>query len=373
MSAPIGSRRAELDPDDGPRILLLVAAAAGLVLVLAVVGYLLLRDDGTDPADAGPTAGQPSVVAPGGTVSSSAPADATEEPDPLDDPMSPASIDLRYESLAASVTTGTDRCRTAKARRGQDERVRCDVPSGTLELVTYTRATDLLARRAEAVTDRPGGVLDASRTRVMMAFQDPAAPTRASAKGPKGKGGSKGAQTKGAGRGRTYLYWDDQRARQSAVYLADAGTDLSVLSTAYDATGPVRPYPTSLTDKQLVAFTRRWVKPDDCLRTVTVNPGAAQESYCDVKGPVEVFVGRFRTKADLEAYRTLVVASAIADKRTLRDWNRAKGGAPVGALYEYTTGDGTVARYWDDSSCLCYAEAFLAQGSYDRLARWWDR
>jgi hypothetical protein len=321
------------------------------------------------------------VSAPGATGASSAAGDDTgdagelDAPDPLDDPMSPESIDQRYRLLAASVTTGTDDCRSAKARDGQRERLRCETAAGTLELVTWTRRGDLVARRAAVVTDQPGGILDASRSRTMMAFEG-----SDSLKGaPRAKGGKARSTAKGAadddlrGSGRTYLYWDVERTRQSGTFVADTGTGLATLAAAYDATDPVRPYPTGLTDRRLIGFAGRWVGSGECLRTVTVNAGALEESYCDVEGPVEVFVGRFRTADDLKAYRTLVVASAIADKRGLRDWRKRPGQDPVGALYEYTTDDGTVARYWDDTACLCYAEAFLARGSYQRLARWWER
>ena len=79
--------------------------------------------------------------------------------------------------------------------------------------------------------------------------------------------------------------------------------------------------------------------------------------------------------------RVLALAAAAAsllfghsaDDRPLRDWTRDGAGSPAGALYEYTTDEGTVARYWDDSSCACYVEAFLPDGSYRKLARWWEK
>lgn len=324
-------------------MLLPVAGAATVVVLLVLVAtVLLVRGDDTEP-----TSGE----APG-TVGSSAAAtasstdpdrpDESDEPDPLDDPMSPESIDLRYEALAGSVTTGTERCRSARERDGQEERLVCETADATLELVTWAGPRALGARRADAVTDQPGGVLDARDAGVLMGFQAAADAKKAA----------------------TYLYVDDERARQSAVYLAGTGADLDALRTAYDATAPTRPYPVGPT-KRLDRFTKRWVQRGDCLRIETVNAGSTEESFC-VDGRVEVFVGRFATEEQLAAYRKVVVASAIADDRDLRDW---KGGA----LYEYTTDDGTVARYWDDPSCACYAEAFLADGTYDRLARWWDR
>ncbi len=347
MSAPHGSRRADGPDGRGPHLLLVVGLFVLALVLLGGSGFLLLRgDDGADPATAARSTGTSDVQ--GSDSSGFEDDEPTDEPDPLDDPLSPESIDQRYSRLADSVTAGSERCRSVKARQGQRERLKCDAPVGTLELVTYRRALDLDERRARAVTYEPGGILDATRRGTLMAREVEA-------------GGRRGADDPG-----TFLYWDDSQARQSAAYLAPAGTDLAPLVASYDGTGPVRPYPAGPTDRRLVAFVERWVQPGDCVRIGTVNAGSTEESYCDVDGPVETFVGRFRTAGELEAYRGLVVASAIADEREIREWKR-------GALYEYTTDDGTVVRYWDDPSCACYAEAFLADGSYQALARWWDR
>lgn len=356
MTATSGARRAHPGPTRRPRptrtVLALVLA---LVLVVAVGGGLLLLGGDDEP-----------TIADGPRPSADGTASEETGPDPLDDPLSPESIDLRYGGLAEAVTTGTDSCRSVKARRGQSERLLCDASVGRLELVSYATVAALADRRGRAVTYEPGGVLDAGPTGTLMAFE--------ASEGTKGAKGGKGAKgVKGTAAASTYLYWDDDQARQSATYSSDAGTEIEPLVEAYDATGPVRPYPTGPSSRKLVRFARRWVEPDACLRTETVNEGALEESYCDVDGPVEVFLGRFGSLAQLKAYRTIVVASAVADDRDVRDWSRPSGGDPVGALYEYTTDAGTVSRYWDDPSCLCYAEASWKKGSYAQLARWWDR
>lgn len=337
-------------PRRGP----LVAGVLSLVLVLVVAGaaFLLLRDDTGTTEDPGPAVAAPS--------SSSTVAPEPERPDPLDDPMSTESIDLRYEALGGSVTTGSDGCRDAKARQGQQERLVCDLGAATLELVTYTTFAGLTARRDRADTDEPGTVQEPSTDGRLLGFESQAPEQPQEPAKPK-----KGKPAQGTAEVQTFLYTDDKSALQSGWLTAEAGTDLSVLVRAYTATDPTRPYPTGPTNKKIVSFVKRWAKADQCLRIPSVNPGALEENYCDVKGPVQMFVGRFGSMDDLETYRTIIVASAEADDRDVREWDR-------GTLYEYQTDDDTVVRYWDDPSCLCYAEAFLAQGTYDQLATWWD-
>ena len=326
-----------------------VVAVALLVAVASVGGYLLLRGEDEALTPAATSAGATGTgTGTGASGTPSASATTTPEPDPLDDPSSPESIDQRYGALAESVTTGTRTCRDREPREGQRERIVCRTGFGVLELVTHRRTAGLVERRDAAVTYAPGGILDVGPGGTTMAF----APSE------------KGAAA--------YLYWDDEADRRSATYTAERGKGVVRLAQAYDATGPARPFPTGPSSPDLVRFAARWVGRDACLRTETVNQDALEESYCDVPGPVEVFIGRFRTTEALEAYRGVVVASAIADDRDVREWTPRGAGEPAGALYEYTTDSGTVARYWDDASCACFAEAFLDDGSYQRLARWWE-
>lgn len=351
MSSASGSRRAAGEARRTPPLVVLAAVLAMVVLVGAG-GFFLLRGGG-DADSAGPRSSGATTTddtGTGATTTPSAPPTPTEPPDPLDDPLSPQSLDKRYRGLAKAVTTGFEGCRRAKAREGQRERVMCEARVGTLELVTYRKQRHVDARRDKAITYAAGGVLDVREAGVLMAHEEENDRDVAAS---------------------AFLYWDDTSARQSATYFAGRGTDLDGLVALFTATTPKRTYPAGLGSPQLVDFIDQWLDPTICTRIETVNDGALEESYCDVRGPIEVYVGRFRDEATLVSYRQMVLASAIADGREVRDWNQAEGDPPVGALYEFTTDSGAAVRYWDEPGCVCYAEAYLRDGTYEQVQEWW--
>ncbi len=345
MTPVVGARRSTPDRSVLPRRLLAAVLAVVLLVGVVVVGVLLLGSDDAPDDTSGPLPGTADSV-----PSSEATESEDVELDPLDDPFSVESLDLRYAALGRSVTAGFVECRRAKAREGQKERAVCVAGPGTLELVTYRGRRALETRREKAITYQAGGVLDVRKNGVLMGHQSE---------------NRRGAPVD------AFLYRDDTPSLTSATYFAERGTDLDSLAALLAETDPVRPYPTGPSAPPLVDFAEQWVDLSTCMRIETVNDGALEESYCDVKGPFEVYVGRFRSDRELSAYRRLVLASAIDDERDVRDWNQREGDAPVGALYEYTTDSGAVVRYWDKPGCACYAEAFLPGGTYERLQRWW--
>ncbi len=330
-------------PRRGRRWPVLVAVAAVLALVAGLL-LLVVRDD-----DGEPSAGR----------SGSAQIRESDDPDEPGEPVDPdgtdaAAVDVRYAGLADRITSGADSCEADDAggdRAGRSERLACEVTDvGTLELVTYRSEATLEARRQRELTDAAGGVRLEARRGTVMAFEKEDAGGRATA---------------------ATLYWDADSSRQSATYTADPGVDLDELVTAFRATAPSLAYPEGPTSPALIDFAGRRVPVETCTRIETAVAHELEESFCDVDGPVEVYLGRFATADDLRAYRELTLANAKQDDRGLRTWRRAEGGPPAGDAYEYLTDDGVAVRYWDRADCRCYAEAYLSGGSFESLQEWW--
>ena len=316
-----------------------VAVVAVLAIVGGIGGYVVATSGDDEPAVQG---GSKSP-----STSSSTPTTETIDPETGTDF---ASVNNRYAGLADLVTTGVDGCEADTVRSGETERLSCTFAAGTLELVTYGSGPELGAGRAREVTLEPGGVFEDGRSGTVMGFEeedDNDVPTSA------------------------YLYWDDDDARQSAKYVATPGTDLDDLVTLFRSTGPSLDYPTGPSSQELIDFAEPWFLVGKCVRIETLVANELEESYCDVNGPIEVYLGQFDSKKALNTYRKLALANAKADDRELRTWNQVEGDPPIGALYEYTTDSGSAVRYWDQPSCLCYAEAYLSDGSYERLKNWW--
>ncbi|WP_137292454.1 hypothetical protein [Nocardioides dongxiaopingii] len=318
-----------------------VVAAAVLVLALVagVVAAVVLGGD-EEPA---PTGG-------GVTTPSASPSETeTETIDP--DGTDPAAVNARYSGLAEAVVPDDVTCTTAGRARARGEKLTCELPTGTLELVTYPSAAALEAAREERVEHDIGTVYEATTSGTLMAFEredDAGAPVRAA------------------------VYWDDAVAQQSATLTGPRGTDLDDLVAEVRARVPSVAYPTGPSAPGLVDFLGGWLDVEKCLRIETAVDLELEESFCDPTGPVEVFVGRFESEEALEAYRALTLAVAKDSERPLRTWE-ARRGKDDGALYEYTTAAGRPVRYWDLPGCACYAEATLTRGDADKLATWWRR
>ncbi|WP_134765238.1 hypothetical protein [Nocardioides sp. 1609] len=316
-----------------------VVAAAVLVLALivGVVAAVVLGGD-EEPAPAG-----------GGAATSSPRPSETETIDP--DGTDAVAVNARYSGLAEAVVPDDVTCRAAGPARPRSEKLTCELPTGTLELVTYASAAKLEAAREEQVDHGVGTVHEVTTFGTLAAFEredDTGAPVKAA------------------------VYWDDDVAQQSARLTGPRGTDLDDLVAAVRATVPSIAYPTGPSDPGLVDFLGGWLDVESCHRIETAVDLELEESFCDPAGPIEVFVGRFESEKALEAYRDLTLAVAKDSERPLRTWE-AKRGKDDGALYEYTTAARLPVRYWDLPGCFCYAEATLTKGDADKLATWWRR
>ncbi|WP_232679798.1 hypothetical protein [Nocardioides sp. R-C-SC26] len=328
---------------------LVVAALA--VIGIGVGAALTLGGDDTPKASGG------SQSSGGATGSSDDDADAdgqTDGSDEVDGGLDFASINSRYEALAGEITTLSETCSPLSAPAGQSEVVECAWADGTMTLTTYESTTGLEAARRQYATYVPGTVVEEAPTGVLRAFEesDDDAVTAAD------------------------LYWDDEVALQSARLVAAPGKDLYALKIQLANTAPSIDYPTTPSNPELIDFADQWVpKVASCERIPSFETGESEENRCKLPGgKITVYLGRFESLQALRDYRKTKLGFAREDKRELRQWYQNEGDPIAGALYEFTIEALTppqVVRYWDLPACFCYAEAYMENGSYERLKTWW--
>lgn len=321
---------------------IVLAVAVVVALVAGVGGFFVVTrdDDGDETSESdGPTSS---------TTTSDGPTTESVDPDGTDF----ASVNARYSGLASLVTSGVDECAKAAVTSGETERLECPFGNGVLALVTYGSPSELEAGRRRQVTFEAGGVYDQTPQGTILGFE---------------VNNAEGQPTE------AFLYWDDNAA-QSATYTAEPGADLDQLVTLHAATDPAVAYPTAPSDPALVDFVDQWFPISRCERVATIVADQVEESYCDVGGPVEVYIGTFDSRANFRFYRRDIARRSREDGRTEHtSWTQQAGQPAEGALYEYDNGEGYKALYWDQPDCLCYAEAFLRGGTHDRLFDWWER
>ncbi len=261
------------------------------------------------------------------------------------------SVNARYSALASQVTSGTNECESVTTVSGETEHLDCAFANGTLSLATYGSRAELEAGRGRQVTLEAGGVYDTSSAGTILGFEvndADARPTEA------------------------FLYWDDN-ATQSATYVAETGVDLDQLVRLQGATDPVVAYPKTPSDPAMIDFVDQWFLINGCERIQTVVADQLEESYCNINGPIDVYIGKFASRAKFLAYRRDIRNRARVDGREPQGtWNQKQGDPIQGSLLEYTTDENYTALYWDKTDCLCYAEAFLLDSTYDRLKTWWE-
>jgi hypothetical protein len=263
------------------------------------------------------------------------------------------SVNERYSGLSSLITTGMDECTEGEMSSGQEENLVCTYPDGELRLITYSSEQDLQAARARDVDLKQigGNYLDAG-TGVVYGF----------------KPENDDTDTIDA----PYLYWDNVEAVQSARYQGNVGVELDALVRTFGSTEPSIGYPTKPTDPDLREFAKNFVNFGSCERINTYTAGETEELSCRGPAGITPYFGKFETIADLKTYRRIKLGFAREDKTKNRTWNL--DGVTVGALYDYTIdADDRAARYWDDPECLCYGEAYEADGNAEKLGNWWGR
>lgn len=310
----------------------IVLAVVAVVVIAGIVATLLAVTGGDD----------------GGGGSSKGGGSET----PTEDATDFDAVNERYSGLSALVTTGMDECAAEETTSGQEENLLCTYGEGELRLITYTSATDLEAGRARDVdlSQIGGNYLD-DGTGVVYGF----------------KPDNDDTDTIDA----PYLYWDNNEALQAARYQGNVGVELDALVRTFRSTQPSIDYPEQPTDQALRDFAKNFVGVGSCERINTFTAGEVEEIQCRGPAGITPYFGKFETPEALRAYRRIKLGFAKEDKTTNRTWNL--GGVKVGALYDYTINDdGRAARYWDDPKCLCYGEAYQADGDADKLDSWWS-
>jgi hypothetical protein len=264
------------------------------------------------------------------------------------------SVNERYSDLSSLITTGMDECNEGDMSSGQAENLVCTYPDGELTLITYSSEQDLKAARARDVDLKQigGNYLDGGSGVVYGFTPD-----------------NDDTDTIDA----PYLYWDNNGAVQSARYQGNVGVELDALVRTFRSTDPSIDYPEKPTDPGLREFAKNFsVNFGSCERINTFTAGETEELSCRGPAGITPYFGKFDTIQDLKTYRRIKLGFAREDKTKNRTWNL--DGVLVGALYDYTIdADDRAARYWDDPKCLCYGEAYEANGDAEKLNAWWSR
>ncbi|GEP39482.1 hypothetical protein NPS01_31450 [Nocardioides psychrotolerans] len=323
---------------------LLIGAGIGLVILAVVFGVLQLTGGDDEPlvGPAGPTSGQTSDGPTDGP--SDGPSDVvTEGPDLAFD-----AINQRYTSLGTRVTTGQSDCAEGAALSGQTEAIACTFPRGTLELTTYDTIDELRAARSRAVNTDVGGRFAEGSFGVIFSFDtESTTPT---------------------------LYWDNEAALQSGLYKGGtADVEVDELAAVYGSVESFLDYPTRISNSELFDFAQFWLRPNQCDRIQTLSPGEIEESQCKARRQITVYVAKMATKKDLIDYRQTRLRDSRRDGLILSppDWMFGSGAVEGRVADSYAEGD-RILRYWDQTACLCYMEAYYPTNDQDALIAWWE-
>lgn len=312
---------------------LLIGAGIGVV-ILGVVFAVLKFTGGDDDPEADPT-----------DPTSEETSEATDDPSEL--ALDFASINERYTGLGSRVTTGQSDCVEGELLSGESEAIACTFPQGTLTLTTYETQAELEAARSREVNTDIGGRYAEGTGGIVFSFApEGTVPT---------------------------LYWDNEATLQSGFYeasSADVGVD--ALASVFESVGAQVKYPKGLTSPELIDFADLWVRPNQCDRIQTLSSGELEESLCKARKQISVYVAQMATKADLIAYRQVRLRDSRRDGLILSppDWMYGTGPVEGRLADSYAEGD-RVLRYWDQTACLCYMEAYYPTNDLDALTAWW--
>jgi len=317
----------------------LIAAAGAVVVLLlagAVIAVVVLRED-DDPPVATDTPGETDGQQ--GSGGGEAP--------PVD--VSLPAVSDRYASVAADVTRGSTSCAAVTPGTGQSEALDCELPVGTLHLVTFDAPAALRAARQTVVDGRVGTIRQVDSESAYYSF-DPA---------------SSGSSDP------PLVYWDDLSGLQAATLTGVGAADAGAVGVAFDATQPTVARPTAPTDEELVELLGLLGAIDlaSCERIPSYETGSLQESQCTVRGGRVAYVGKVRSHSVLRELRLEATQEQQADDAypaddLIFDDQDADGvqdpgektlGVVRGYLVESETAESAVL-YFDHNECVCYIE-----------------
>lgn len=337
---PLSGPSAQSSRKTSAALPLLVGAGIGLVILAVIFAVLKLTGGDDSEPQADPTGDLTSTA-------TSDPTSGTTSAPP--DGMEFADINERYQSLGNRVTTGQSSCAAAETLSGQVEAVECTSPQGTLSLTTYESYDELTsAREREVNTDVGGRFVAQSSIGVLFSFDtDTSVPT---------------------------LYWDSDGALQSGQYVGGSdAVEVDALASVFRSVGPILKYPEGLSDPALIDFADYWVRPNQCDRIQTLTSGELEESVCKARNQIVVYVAKMATKSDLLTYRQTRLRDSQRDGLSLERPSWMFGtGAAEGRLADSYADNDRILRYWDQTECLCYMEAYYPTVDRDALIKWWE-
>lgn len=309
--------------------LVIGAIVGALVLIAAVVGafVLLSGDDKDDPRADDPETSPASSETTGLSLEFDA-------------------IQSRYSPLGVSLLDSMEQCEQAPMESGQTERLVCTSPDAELELASYTSESATIAKQRSVVTYAPGSLFSNQQTGVVYA-----------------EGGEDGAAT---------LYWDDRgRKRTAQLTAVSESVSLDQLQRLFEDAGSVLDFPTEVEDEGLSTFIAEFVSVEQCDRVPTSYPGMLETVECANSEGDKVYFSKAAGPRPFRDYRASAVAKGEEQGNSPEGWRFGEG-RREGILVD-TTSDGAAVRYWDQRTCLCYAEAFRLDGNADALERWWQQ
>lgn len=313
----------------------LIAAAATVVVLLlvgTVIAVVVLRND-DDPPVADDESGQTDEQQGSG-----------EETPPVD--VSLPAVNDRYASVATDVTRSSTSCAAVTPGAGQSEALDCELPVGTLHLVTFEAPAALRAARQAVVDDRVGTIRQVESESAYYSFD----PVNSGSNDP------------------ALVYWDDLSGLQSATLTGASGADAGAVGVAFDATQPTVDRPTAPADEELVDLLEA-VDLTSCERVPSYEAGSLEESQCTVRGGRVAYVGKFRSLGVLRGLRLEATQEQQADDAYpagdlifddldadgVQDPGEATLGVVRGYLVESDTAQSAVL-YFDHNECVCYIE-----------------
>lgn len=268
-------------------------------------------------------------------------------------------LNERYQSLGSMVTSGMDDCVAADPQSGQEEKISCTFPQGTLVLTTYSSDAELRAARQRRLNNAEGTIVSDVQSGAYYRFD----PTTADPEST----------------GTPIIYWDSQAGVQSAELAGATGVTADQLDPAFEAVSATVTPPDGPTDIALTDFNSLFGIVN-CQRIPTETDGETEESECRRSGR-RTWVAKFAKVNDLRRYRGNAKTLAGQDGDLVVDYwynddnsngqqddDEPEQGKIYGYIEEQDSGSEFGVLYIDDLDCRCYLQMYdKGQGDPEKL------
>ncbi|RHW28033.1 hypothetical protein D0Z08_07065 [Nocardioides immobilis] len=258
-------------------------------------------------------------------------------------------LNERYQSLGTMVTSGMDDCVAADPQSGQEEKISCTFPQGTLVLTTYSSDAELRAARQRRLNYAEGTIVSDVQSGAYYRFD----PTTADPEST----------------GTPIIYWDSQAGVQSAELAGATGVTADQLDPAFEAVSATVTPPDGPTDLAVDEFMTTFTIIN-CNRIPTETSGETEESECRRSGR-RTWVGKFAKVNDLRQYRNNARTLARQDDDIVVDYwftdennndqqddDEPEQGKIYGYVEEQDSGSEYGVLYIDDLDCRCYLQMY---------------